>query len=65
VVEDTRRTDYSKVERQVEELLRMEEEEAEEERPMADFGIDEDDIPEAESSAAATRRGPTRRCKRG
>jgi hypothetical protein len=31
----------------VEEILRMEEEEAEEERPEADFGIDEDDIPEA------------------
>jgi hypothetical protein len=65
VVEHTMRADDSEVERQVEELLRMEEEEAEEERPKADFGIDEDDIPEAESSAAATRREPARRCKRG
>jgi hypothetical protein len=65
VDEDTVRADDSEVERQVEELLRMEEEEAEEQRPEADFGIDEDDIPEAESSAAATRTGPARRCKGG
>jgi hypothetical protein len=65
VDEDTVRVDDSEVERQVEQLMRMEEEEAEEELPGADFGIDEDDIPEAESSAAATRRGPARRCKGG
>jgi hypothetical protein len=45
--------------------MRMEEEEAEKELPEADFGMDEDDIPEAGSSAEATRRGPARRCKGG
>jgi hypothetical protein len=61
VGEDTVRIDDSEVERRVEQLMRMEEEEP----PEADFGIDEDDIPEAESSAAATRRGPARCCKGG
>jgi hypothetical protein len=63
--EYTVRADESEVERQVEEILRREEEEEAEELPEADFGIDEDDIPEAESSAEATRRGPARGCKRG
>jgi hypothetical protein len=65
VSKDTVRGDDSEVERQVDELMRMEEEEAEEELPEADFGIDEDDSPQAESSAAATRRGPARCCKGG
>jgi hypothetical protein len=64
VDEDTLRVDDIEVERQLEELMRMEEE-AEEGPPEAYFGIDEDDIPEAESSVAATRREPAQRCKGG
>jgi hypothetical protein len=45
--------------------MRMEAEEAEEGLTEACFGIDEDDIPEAESSVATTRREPARRCKGG
>jgi hypothetical protein len=65
VDEYTVRVDDSEVETQLEQLMRMEKEEAEEELPEADFGINEDDIPEAESSAAATRREHARRCKGG
>jgi hypothetical protein len=68
--EDTVCLDDSEVERQVEELMRLDEEEEaggppeaahvrEEER----FGVDEEDIPDAESSMDAVRRGPTRSCK--
>jgi hypothetical protein len=65
VDEDTVRADDSEVERQVEALMRLEEEEAEEGPTEAHFGIDEDDIAEAKSSAAATRRGPARGRKGG
>jgi hypothetical protein len=68
--EDTVRLDDSEVERQVEELMRLDEEEEaggppeaalvrEEER----FGVDEEDISDAESSVDAVRRGPTHSCK--
>jgi hypothetical protein len=52
--------------------MRLDEEDEEEGPPEAElvqeeehFGIDEEDIPEAESSAAATRWGPARCCKVG
>jgi hypothetical protein len=68
--EDTVRLDDSEVERQVEELERLDEEDEAEGPPEAalvredeGFGVDEEDIPDAESSADAARRGPTRSCK--
>jgi hypothetical protein len=68
--EDTARLDDSEVERQVEELMRLDEEEEEGGPPEAAlvrdeerFGVDEEDIPDAESSADAVRRGPTQICK--
>jgi hypothetical protein len=68
--EDTARLDDSEVKRQVGELTRLDEEEEEGGPPEAAlvreeerFGLDEEDIPDAESSADAVRRGPTRSCK--
>jgi hypothetical protein len=62
----------SEVERQVDERMRLDEEDEEEGPPEAEhvqeeehFGIDEEDIPEAKSSAAATRWGPAQCCKVG
>jgi transposase-like protein len=70
--EDTIRPCDSEVEREVDELMRLEEEGevggSPETTPVPEdnrLGYDEDIIPEAESSAAATRRGPARRCKGG
>jgi predicted nucleic acid-binding Zn-ribbon protein len=70
--EDTVRVEDSEVERQVDERMRLDQEDEEEGPPEAElvqgeehFGIDEEDIPEAESSAVATRWGPARRCKGG
>jgi hypothetical protein len=70
--EDTIRPCDSDVEREVDEMMRLEEEAEEggtpETTPVPDdnrLGYDEDIIPEAESSVAAIRRGPARRCKGG
>jgi hypothetical protein len=54
--EDTVRSNDSEVEREVEELMMVVEEEAEEEahaQDLEDLGVDEEAIPEAESSSAA------------
>jgi hypothetical protein len=68
--EDTVRLDDSEVERQVEELERLDEEDEAEGPPEAalvredeGFGGDEEDIPEAETSIDVVKRGPTRSCK--
>jgi hypothetical protein len=68
--EDKACLDDSEVKIQVEELMRLDEEEEEGGPPKAAlvreeerFGVDEEDIPDAESSANAVRRGPTRSCK--
>lgn len=55
------RIDDCEVEREVEELMRLEEED--EAEVPEDYGVDEEAVHEAESSAAATRRRPAPRCK--